>query len=69
MRAFLKFQNVTFLYDSAAEPLFETISFQAGSGWMGVIGANGTGKTTLLKLAAGLLPPVAGSIIKPASTG
>lgn len=68
MRAFLKFQNVTFLYDSAAEPLFETISFQAGSGWMGVIGANGTGKTTLLKLAAGLLTPVAGNIIKPART-
>jgi len=68
MRAFLQFQDVTFLYDGTPEPLFEKISFQADSGWMGVIGANGAGKTTLLQLAAGMLKPTGGSILKPEKT-
>ncbi len=58
----LKFQNVTFIYESASEPLFQDISLQAASGWTGIVGPNGTGKTTLLKLATGLLEPNAGSV-------
>ncbi|MHC4159516.1 MAG: ATP-binding cassette domain-containing protein, partial [Planctomycetota bacterium] len=58
----LKFNKVTFIYDSASEPLFQNVSLQIGSGWTGVVGANGAGKTTLLKLSTGLLEPVRGYI-------
>ncbi|MHC4574451.1 MAG: ATP-binding cassette domain-containing protein [Planctomycetota bacterium] len=61
-KLWLRFHNVTFVYDSASELLFQDVSFHAASGWSGVVGANGTGKTTLLKLAAGLLEPVEGDI-------
>jgi ATPase subunit of ABC transporter with duplicated ATPase domains len=59
---YLKFQNVTFIYDSASEPLFQNVSLHVACGWSGVVGPNGAGKTTLLKLATGLLEPNAGSI-------
>lgn len=58
----LRFQNVTFVYESASEVLFSDIFLQAAPGWTGIVGANGVGKTTLLKLAAGLLKPNRGSI-------
>ncbi|MDR2052999.1 MAG: ATP-binding cassette domain-containing protein [Treponema sp.] len=40
----------------------KNIHFQIGPGWTGVTGENGAGKSTLLLLAAGLLPPSAGSV-------
>jgi macrolide transport system ATP-binding/permease protein len=58
----IKFQNVTFIYDSASEPLFQNISLHFASGWSGIVGPNGAGKTTLLKLATGLLEANTGSI-------
>ncbi|MHC4334791.1 MAG: ATP-binding cassette domain-containing protein [Planctomycetota bacterium] len=64
-KSHIKFDNVTFVYDSASEPLLQNISFHAACGWSGVVGANGTGKTTLLKLASGLLEPVEGHIERP----
>jgi len=64
----LIFDNVTFVYDSASEVLFRKISFQVGPGWTGIVGANGTGKTTLLKLAVGLLEPGEGSIKGPSDS-
>jgi macrolide transport system ATP-binding/permease protein len=59
---FLNLNDITFVYESATDVLFHDISFHAASGWSGVIGANGTGKTTLLKLATGLLGPIEGQI-------
>jgi ABC-type Mn2+/Zn2+ transport system ATPase subunit len=64
----LIFDNVTFFYDSASEALFRNISFRAGPGWTGIVGANGTGKTTLLKLAARLLEPTEGGIRGPSDS-
>lgn len=61
-KQFLKFQNVTFIYPSVSEPLFQNVSLHLACGWSGVVGPNGAGKTTLLKLAAGLLEPNAGSV-------
>lgn len=59
---FLTFHNVTFTYDTASEPLFQIVSLHFAPGWSGVVGANGVGKTTLLKLATGLLEPDEGYI-------
>ena len=42
-------------------PLFDGVSFEAGTGLLAVAGPNGSGKTTLLKILAGLLAPTAGS--------
>ncbi|MCP4148556.1 MAG: ABC-F family ATP-binding cassette domain-containing protein [bacterium] len=57
---FLKFQKVEFCYPTAPEPLFRDLTLHFTTGWTGVIGPNGTGKSTLLKLAAGLLVPDSG---------
>jgi ATPase subunit of ABC transporter with duplicated ATPase domains len=42
--------------------VFKGISFSFGNGWTALIGANGTGKSTLIKLISGLLVPDSGSI-------
>lgn len=60
--SFLEFKHLSFTYDSMTHPLFTDLNLQFNSGWTGVVGANGTGKSTLMKLAAGLLEPDAGKI-------
>src|SRR6478672_13027871 len=51
--------------DFGATTLFKDISFTIGAGdrW-GVIGRNGTGKTTLFKLLTGELAPSTGQIVR-----
>ncbi|MEM1284838.1 MAG: ABC-F family ATP-binding cassette domain-containing protein [Pseudomonadota bacterium] len=50
-------------------PLLDDLSLTFGPVRTGLIGRNGTGKTTLLRLIAGELAPVSGSIRKPSSIG
>ncbi len=59
---FLLFSDVSFTYDTMTVPLLSNINVHFNRGWTGIIGANGTGKTTLLKLAAGELSPSQGQI-------
>ena len=50
-------------------PLFSDLSFSAAGGLVAVAGANGSGKTTFLKILGGLLRPSAGRVrIEPVST-
>ena len=60
---FLHFEHVFFSYPGMADPLLADVEafFPEGS-WTGIVGANGTGKTTLLRLAAGELEPSRGHI-------
>ena len=63
MRRFLKFSHVTFAYPGMSEPLLANVDAYFPEGeWTGVVGANGCGKTTLLRLAAGGLEPTGGRI-------
>ena len=57
----LSFENVTFSYGNS--PVLTDVSFSVPGGeFLVIIGPNGGGKTTLLKLALGLLAPGEGKI-------
>ncbi|WP_459247621.1 ABC-F family ATP-binding cassette domain-containing protein [Streptomyces youssoufiensis] len=43
-------------------PVFDGLSFTVGRGRTGLVGSNGTGKSTLLRLLAGQLSPASGSV-------
>ncbi|MGM9626631.1 MAG: energy-coupling factor ABC transporter ATP-binding protein, partial [Faecousia sp.] len=51
----IQFQNVSFSYDSA-NPVVQNLSFTIQKGeTVGLIGANGAGKSTIMKLLLGLI--------------
>jgi len=57
--------NITMQF--GAKPLFENVSVKFGEGFRyGLIGANGSGKSTFMKIIAGELEPSAGNISKDA---
>ena len=52
----IEFQNVSFSYE-ADRPVLQSLSFTIGDGEaVGLIGANGAGKSTVMKVLLGLLP-------------
>ena len=58
----LDLRRVTFRYPGGGN-LIDGLTFSLGNGeFVGLLGANGSGKSTILKLAAGMLPPSAGEI-------
>ncbi len=59
------FQNVSYTYDRATQPLIRDLSVHFTRGWTGIVGANGVGKSTILKLATGGLEPQQGRVIIP----
>lgn len=58
----LNLTNITYTYEGAATPVFECVSATFPSGWTGVIGDNGCGKSTLALIATGRFVPDAGSV-------
>ncbi|MEX2648487.1 MAG: peptidase domain-containing ABC transporter [Alphaproteobacteria bacterium] len=60
----LALEDVTFAYQPGARPVVDGVRMTIRPGGMvGVIGPNGCGKTTLVKLMHGLYPPAAGRIL------
>ncbi len=58
----IKLDNVSFSYDEGS-PVLEDLSFSIHRGeYLGIIGPNGGGKTTLVKIILGLLRPTSGTI-------
>ena len=58
----IQITKVNFSYPSSSTNLFEDFSVQINDGWTCIAGSNGTGKTTLLKLIAGILSSDEGKI-------
>ncbi len=66
-RLALAFDEVSFAY-SGAPPVVDGLSLRVtGPERLALTGANGTGKTTVLKLAAGALEPASGRIVRGAA--
>ena len=58
----IQFENVSFSYDGE-RPILEDVSFSIQKGeTVGLIGANGAGKSTILKTVSGLMHPRSGKI-------
>lgn len=61
LRGIIELQDVTFSYGAA--PVLERVSLQVKGGeFLGIVGPNAGGKSTLLKLILGLLKPQSGHI-------
>lgn len=57
----IEVENINFSYNSI--PVLENVSFAVKNGeYLGIIGPNGGGKTTLIKIILGLLKPNSGSV-------
>lgn len=57
------FEKVRFGYEGGSAPVFDDLSFSIDEGgYVGIVGGNGSGKTTMLRLLLGLLRPSDGEI-------
>ncbi len=59
----VRFIDVSFSYDSLSENILTGLSLHFAPGWTGMMVPNGSGKTTIAKLAAGLLAPDRGAVV------
>ena len=60
----IEFQNVSFIYPGTEKKVLDNVSFTIHPGeFVGIIGTNGSGKTSIEKLILGLYEPTEGSIL------
>lgn len=57
----IHFRETSFAYSSAVA-ILSHVSFSLGDGWTGIVGPNGVGKTTVLRLIDGGLSPTSGAV-------
>ncbi|HZP95535.1 MAG TPA: ABC transporter ATP-binding protein [Candidatus Limnocylindria bacterium] len=60
--AILELEHVSYAYGGGASAL-DDVSLAIAPGVVGLLGANAAGKTTLVRIAAGLLPPARGRVL------
>lgn len=62
----IEIKDITFYYDDFYHPVFEHLTVNLDTEWnMALVGRNGRGKSTLLKLLEGSLQPTLGEIRRP----
>jgi iron complex transport system ATP-binding protein len=61
-RTEIRLENVSFYYPETEQLVFNDLSIDLPRGITTLVGQNGTGKSTLLLLAAGILLPVEGTV-------
>ncbi len=60
----IRFDQVTFAYPDQAKPVLKNVSLSLREGeYVALVGLNGAGKSTFLKLLAGIYRPTSGSIL------
>lgn len=60
----IEFQDVSFTYSGAKKPTIDHLSFKISPGEkIALVGENGAGKTTIIKLLSGLYKPTGGRIL------
>ncbi|MCM1330475.1 MAG: ABC transporter ATP-binding protein/permease [Ruminococcus sp.] len=60
----IEFRNVSYTYNGAEEPTIKNLSFKIKKGErLALVGLNGAGKTTVVKLLCGLYDPTEGEIL------
>ena len=60
----IEFRNVSFRYPGCEQHIFQQLNFKICPGEkVAIVGANGVGKTTLVKLLCGLYEPIDGEIL------
>ena len=58
----LSLHEIAFTYPHSPAPLFTDVNLSLPRGWTAVIGDNGMGKSTLMRIACGLLAPETGLV-------
>lgn len=58
----LTLSHISYTYPNAPEPALHDVSATFGPGWTGIVGANGCGKSTLARIACGMLAPDEGAV-------
>ncbi len=58
----VKLKNVTFSYPDSENPVFSDLTLDLPRGVLSLVGQNATGKSTLMLLSAGRIPPDEGSV-------
>lgn len=58
----LTLSHISYTYPGSSKPVFSNVSLTFSSGWTGIVGNNGCGKTTLAHIACSTLAPNEGSV-------
>lgn len=58
----LALSRVTYTHPAAQDPILNNVTVAFPQGWTGLLGDNGCGKSTLAKIACGLLKPDSGAV-------
>ncbi len=58
----LALSRVTYTHPAAQDPILNNVTIAFPHGWTGLLGDNGCGKSTLARLACGLIVPDSGTV-------